>query len=99
MNDPLANGVVQGAQSAGVKLGTGKGELTVVGGNCLLPASPISRTAPCTPPSTGRPSTWAAMPPTPSEFLDGETVPKKQSRPLDIITKANVGKYKSECVF
>ena len=35
MNDPLANGVVQGAQSAGVKLGTAKGELVIVGGNCL----------------------------------------------------------------
>ena len=35
MNDPLANGAVQGAQSAGVKLGTGKGELVIVGGNCL----------------------------------------------------------------
>src|SRR5579871_874819 len=35
MNDPLANGAVQAAQAAGVKLGTGKGELAVVGGNCL----------------------------------------------------------------
>ena len=35
MNDPLANGAVQAAQSAGVKLGTGKGELVIVGGNCL----------------------------------------------------------------
>jgi hypothetical protein len=26
-------------------------------------------------------------------------VPKKQSRPLDIITKANVEKYKTECTF
>ena len=37
MNDPLANGAVQGAQSAGVKVGSGKGELVVVGGNCLAP--------------------------------------------------------------
>ena len=37
MNDPLANGAVQGALSAGVKVGSGKGELVVVGGNCLAP--------------------------------------------------------------
>jgi hypothetical protein len=33
------------------------------------------------------------------KILDGQPVPKKQSRPLEIITKANVDKHKSECVF
>jgi ribose transport system substrate-binding protein len=100
MNDPLANGVVQGAQSAGVKLGTGKGELTIVGGNCLAPGiadienGTMYATIYWTPINMGRDAANTVK-----KILDGETVPKKQSRPLDIITKANVGKYKSECVF
>jgi hypothetical protein len=33
------------------------------------------------------------------KILAGESVPKKQSRPLEMITKANVEKYKAECTF
>ena len=62
---PLANSAVQGALSAGVKVGSGKGELVVVGGNCLAPESRTSSKAPCTLPSTGRRSTWVAIRQTP----------------------------------
>jgi ribose transport system substrate-binding protein len=100
MNDPLANGVVQGAQTAGVKLGTGKGELVVVGGNCLAPGiadieqGTMAATIYWTPTNMGRDTANTVK-----KILSGQTVPKKQSRELDIITKANVAKYKSECVF
>jgi len=33
------------------------------------------------------------------KILSGQTVPKRQSRGTDIITKANVEKYKTECTF
>jgi ABC-type sugar transport system substrate-binding protein len=33
------------------------------------------------------------------KILKGESVPKKQSRTPEIITKANVDKYKTECTF
>jgi ABC-type sugar transport system substrate-binding protein len=100
MNDPLANGAVQAAQAAGVKLGTGKGELAVVGGNCLamgiadIEQGTMYATLYWTPINMGRDTANTVK-----KILDGQPVPKKQSRGLDIITKANVDKYKSECTF
>ena len=100
MNDPLANGAVQAAQSAGVKLGTGKGELVVVGGNCLamgiadIEQGTMYATLNWTPINMGRDTANTVK-----KILDGQAVPKKQSRSLDIITKANVAKYQKECTF
>jgi ABC-type sugar transport system substrate-binding protein len=100
MNDPLANGAVQAAQSAGVKLGTGKGELVVVGGNCLamgiadIEQGTMYATLYHTPTDMGHDTANTV-----AKILKGETVPKKQARPLDTITKANVEKYKAECTF
>ena len=100
MNDPLANGAVQGALSAGVKVGSGKGELVVVGGNCLAPGiadieqGTMYATVYWTPINMGRDTANTV-----TKILAGEKVPKKQSRPIEIITKANLDKYKSECTF
>jgi ribose transport system substrate-binding protein len=100
MNDPMADGVVQAARSAGVKLGTGKGELVVVGGNCLAPGirdieqGSMYGTVYWTPTSMGHDTADTVK-----KILAGESVPKKQSRPLDMITKANVEKYKADCTF
>lgn len=100
MNDPLANGVVQGAQSAGVKLGTGKGELVVVGGNCLAPGiadieqGTMYATLYWTPINMGRDTANTV-----AKILKGETVPKRQMRSTEIITKANVEIFKKECTF
>jgi ABC-type sugar transport system substrate-binding protein len=100
MNDPLANGAVQGAQSAGVKLGTGKGELVVVGGNCLamgvadIEQGTMYGTLYHTPINMGH-DTGATV----AKILKGENVPKKQSRDPEPTNKANVEKYKTECTF
>jgi ABC-type sugar transport system substrate-binding protein len=100
MNDPLANGAVQGAQSAGVKLGTDKGELVVVGGNCLamgiqdIEQGTMYATIYWTPINMGHDTADTVK-----KILAGESFPKKQSRPLEIITKSNVNKYKTECTF
>jgi ribose transport system substrate-binding protein len=100
MNDPLANGAVQGAQSAGVKLGTGKGELVIVGGNCLamgvadIEQGTMYATLYHTPINMGNDTANTVV-----KILKGESVPKKQSRTPEIITKANVDKYKTECTF
>ena len=101
MNDPLANGAVQAAQSAGVKLGTGKGELVVVGGNCLAMGVADIEQGPCTQRYTGRRSIWATIPAnTVEKILDGAIRCRRSSRAsLEIITKANVAKYKAECTF
>ena len=37
MNDVVANGAIQAAEAAGVKVGTGANDLIVVGGNCQAP--------------------------------------------------------------
>ena len=37
MNDVVANGAIQAAESAGLKVGTAAGKLIVVGGNCQAP--------------------------------------------------------------
>jgi ABC-type sugar transport system substrate-binding protein len=100
MNDPMANGVVQAAQSAGVKLGTGQNELVIVGGNCLamgiqdIEQGTMYATVYFTPINMGRDAATTV-----NNILDGKPVPKKQFRDLDIITKANVDKYKTECTF
>ena len=100
MNDPIANGIVQAAESAGVKLGTGKSELVIVGGNCLAPGiadiaqGTMYATIYWTPINMGRDAAHAV-----AKILAGESVPKKQSRSLEIITKANLDKYKTECTF
>jgi ribose transport system substrate-binding protein len=100
MNDPMADAIVQAARSAGVKLGTGKGQLVVVGGNCLAPGirdieqGSMYGTVYWTPTNMGRDTADTVK-----KILAGESVPKKQSRPLEMITKANVEKYKAECTF
>lgn len=100
MNDPLANGVVQGAESAGVKLGTGKGELVVVGGNCMamgikdIEQGTMYGTNAWSPVKMG-----ALAATTVKKVLDGETVPKHQTGTVERVTKANVEKFKETCVF
>jgi ribose transport system substrate-binding protein len=100
MNDPLADGVVQAARSAGVKLGNGKGQLVIVGGNCMAPGirdieqGTMFGTVYWTPTSMGRDTANTVQ-----KMLAGESVPKKQSRPLDMVTKANIDKYKADCTF
>jgi ABC-type sugar transport system substrate-binding protein len=100
MNDALANGAVQGAESAGVKLGTGKGELVIVGGNCLPPGihdieqGTMYATLYWTPTNLGHDTAKTV-----EKILSGETVPKRHSRTSDIITKADVAKYKAACTF
>jgi len=100
MNDALANGAVQGAESAGVKLGTGKGQLIVVGGNCLLPGiqdieqGKMYATMHWTPTNLGHDTAKTVI-----DILAGKQVPKRQSRQIQIITKADLAKYKADCTF
>lgn len=100
MNDAMANGVVQGAESAGVKLGTGKGELVVVGGNCMAPGiadidqGKMYGTTSMVPSKLGTETAQTVL-----KILSGAEVPKKQTLPIEIITKANIEKYRADCSF
>ena len=100
MNDALANGVVQAADSAGVKLGTAKGSLVVVGGNCMAPGikdidqGKMQATTSMLPSRIGRVAAQTA-----EKILAGQPFTKDQPLPIEIITKANIEKYRAGCTF
>ena len=100
MNDALANGIVQAAESAGVKLGTGKGELVVVGGNCMAPGikdiddGKMYATIDYLPLPLGNKTAETVK-----QILAGKTVPKNQTMPVEIITKQNIEKYRTACSY
>jgi ribose transport system substrate-binding protein len=100
MNDALANGVVQGAESAGVKLGTAKGSLIVVGGNCMAPGiagidhGKMQATTSMLPKKMGQ---IAAK--TSQDILAGKPFEKDFTLPIEVITKKNVEKYRADCTF
>lgn len=100
MNDSLANGAIQAASAASVKLGTEKGSLTVVGGNCQSPGIKNIQ--------SGRMAATVLMVPAAEanlasqkvqEFFDGKSLEKKIFVEHEIITKANVGKFAGICSY
>jgi ribose transport system substrate-binding protein len=100
MNDTLANSIIQAAESAGVKLGAGKGEMIVVGGNCQ--ASGIKNF------QAGKESGTILMLPSRAATLaveevekifDGRAVPKAVYETHEIITKDNLAKHADDCSY
>jgi len=100
MNDVVANGAIQAAESAGVKVGSGKSELVVVGGNCQAPGIKNIE--------TGKQAATLLMLPVEEgkitatkvkEFFDGKTPEKITFLPTETITKANLAKYAQPCSY
>ena len=100
MNDSLANGAIQAAEAAGVKLGTAKGELVVVGGNCQAPgvrnlkAGKMYGTMLLLPVEEGK-VIGAKI----KEHFEGKPVDKAVWMPFEPITKANLAKYEEACSY
>jgi ABC-type sugar transport system substrate-binding protein len=100
MNDSLANGAIQAAEAAGVKLGTAKGELVVVGGNCQAPgvrnlkAGKQYGTMLLLPVEEGK-VVGAKL----KEHFDGKTIDKAVWMPFEPITKANLAKFEEACSY
>jgi ribose transport system substrate-binding protein len=100
MNDALANGVIQGAEGAGMKLGTAKGDLIVVGGNCMAPGvSNIDRgkqqaTTSLIPAKIGAGAEAAAV-----AILAGKPVTKVQLQLTEEVTKANLAQWRKVCTY
>lgn len=100
MNDVMANGVVQAATAAGVKLGEGKGSLIVVGGNCMAPgiknieSGKMAATVLMVPAEEAKLAAAKIQ-----EFFDGKQLEKRIFIDHDIITKANVSKYADACSY
>ena len=100
MNDALANGAVQGAEAAGITLGSAKGDLIVVGGNCMTPGikdieqGKMQATTSMVPTKTGQLAAAAA-----AAILGDKPFNPYQMEPVDIITKANIQKYRADCSY
>ena len=100
MNDVVANGAIQAAELAGIKVGTGKGDLVVVGGNCQAPgiknieAGKQAATLLMLPVEEGKLTATKVK-----EFFDGKTPEKITFLPTDTITKANLAKYAQPCSY
>lgn len=100
MNDSLANGAIQAALAAGVKLGTEKGALTVVGGNCQAPGvknlqeGRMAATVRMIPAEEARLAAARIR-----EFFDGKAIEKRSYIEHEIITQANLAKSAADCSY
>lgn len=100
MNDTVANGAIQAAESAGVKLGMAKGSLVVVGGNCMDPgiknieSGKQSATVLMLPQVSARNAADATV-----KVLAGKKVPRQIYEKHKIITKQNVAEYAKRCSY
>jgi ABC-type sugar transport system substrate-binding protein len=100
MNDSVANGAVQAAEAAGVKLGNKKGELIVVGGNCQAPgvknleAGKMFGTMLLLPVEEGK-VVGARL----KDHFDGKKIDKAVWMPFEPITKENLAKYAQACSY
>jgi ribose transport system substrate-binding protein len=100
MNDSLANGAIQAADSVGVKVGTGKGDLIVVGGNCQAPgvrnleAGKMAATFLLLPAEEGK----LAIAQT-KNYFEGKKLEKAVYIPTEVITTANLAQFKQPCSY
>jgi ribose transport system substrate-binding protein len=98
MNDSLANGAIQAAESAGLKLGTAPGALVVVGGNCQAPgvrnleAGKMVATFYLIPHEEGK-VVGARL----KDFFDGKNLDKAVWLPTEPITRENLPKHHAAC--
>jgi len=100
MNDVMANGVIQAASAAGVKLGTARGSLAVVGGNCMavgirnLKAGRMISTVLMVPADEAELATRRVK-----DFFDGKPLGKSNYIDHEIITQENVAKFARACSY
>ena len=100
MNDTVANGAIQAAESAGVKLGSAKGSLIVVGGNCMDPgiknieSGKQAATVLMLPQISAKSAADAT-----AEVLAGKKVARAIYEKHQIITKQNVADFAERCSY
>lgn len=100
MADNQAVAAIQAAEAAGIKLGMGRGELIVVGSNCLkqgiamIKAGKQYSTGVQVPLRTGGRAAELI-----ADHFNGKTLPKYEYLPVETITKANIDKWETPCTF
>ena len=100
MADNQSMAVIQAAEAAGIKLGTKKGELIVVGSNCLKPtvglikAGKLYSSGTQLPVRTGRHAAELI-----ADHFNGKKLAKTIIQPVEAITKDNIDKWAEACTF
>jgi ribose transport system substrate-binding protein len=100
MNDTVANGAIQAAESAGVKLGLEKDALIVVGGNCMGPgiknieSGKQAATVLMLPHISAKNAADAT-----ADVLAGKRVARAIYEKHQIITKENVAEFAERCAY
>jgi len=100
MNDVVANGAIQAAEGAGVKVGTTAGNLIVVGGNCQAPgvknieAGKQAATLLMLPVEEGKLAAARTK-----DYFDGKKPEKITFLPTETITKANIAQHAQACSY
>ena len=100
MADNQAVAVIQAAEAAGIKVGSGKGELIVVGSNCLksgiamIKAGKQYSTGTQIPTRTGVRSAEII-----ADYFNGKKLPKNIILPVETISRDNVSKWEAACTF
>jgi ribose transport system substrate-binding protein len=100
MADNQAVAIIQAAEAAGIKTGAGKGELIVVGSNCLksgidmIKAGKQYSTGTQIPTRTGVRSAELI-----ADYFNGKSLPKNIILPVETISRENLGKWEAACTF
>ncbi len=100
MADNQSAAVVKAAEAAGIKLGTGKGNLVVISSNCMKPGIDYIKsgkqysTATQMPSRTGRESANVI-----AAYFRGEKIKKMNILKMELITRDNVAQYEKACTF
>ena len=100
MADNQTVAAIKAAESAGVPLGTKKGQLIVVGSNCLrqgiemIKAGKQYSTSIQIPSRTGERAAELA-----ADHFNGNAIPKEVLLPVELITKTNLEKWEKPCSY
>lgn len=100
MADNQAGAIVQAAQDAGISLGTGKGDLVVVGSNCMkvgidhIKSGEMYSTGTQLPAVTGQRTAELI-----ADYFNGKNIPKEVVLPAVLITKDNLAEYEEPCSY
>ncbi len=95
-----ANGAIQAAEAAGLKVGAGRHDIIIVGGNCQVPgikdieAGKMVATVVQLPVEEGKLAATVAK-----EFFAGKKPKKMTYLPTRLVTKANLAKCAKPCSY
>ena len=100
MADNQAVAIIQAAEAAGIKVGSGKGELIVLGSNCLksgiamIKAGKQYSTGTQVPTRTGVRTAEVT-----ADYFNDQRLPKYIFLPVETISRDNVSKWEAACTF